>query len=420
MVSPAWVSEIGLLRNLPAYVLTATRDAAMKHALPILVAFAAACGPPQSYVLDVSAPNEDRTIAVVSFELPRRAPVAAWQAYQADGAVLPVQVDESGAGMVILTGMAAGENRVLTLVQAETTRGVSVAERAGMVSISVMGRPVTAYHAGKQPLPREDIDTVYHRSGYLHPVYTPRGYMVTDDYPPSHTHHHGIWSAWTRTAFMERNPDFWNMGSRTGTVEHVALDSLWEGPVHGGLRARHVQTDLSGEEAVRALDEEWTVRVYNAPGIHLIDLSIWQTLATDSTLHLLEHQYGGVGLRGARAWYGADNAMFLTSEGRTRADGHATRARWCHMGGTVDGEQIGIAVLGHPDNYEAPQPMRIHPDEPFFNYAPTQAGGFAISPGQTFDMRYRFVVYDGEADPALLDALWQDYAHPLVGTVRRR
>lgn len=322
-------------------------------------------------------------------------------------------------GMLILEDVAAGEMRTLELLRGEPAAGVFVSEKGGMVSFIAHDRPVVAYHAAKQPLPRDNIDSVYHRSGYLHPVYTPTGHMVTDDYPPNHIHHHGIWSAWTRTSFMGRSPDFWNMHRRTGTVEHVAVDSIWEGPVHGGLRARHRQVDLSGVTRVPALDEIWLVQVFATPGVHLFDLSVRQTPASDSTLHLLEHLYGGVGLRGARAWNGADNAEFLTSEGLTRIEGHASRARWSHMGGLVDGAQVGIAVLGHPDNHEAPQPMRIHPDEPFFNYAPSQAGAFSIRPGERHRMRYRYAIYDGAPDPAFLDALWQDYAFPLAATVSR-
>ncbi len=378
-----------------------------------------ACSQPQSYTLEIVGAKEDRPIAVAIFDLPSRAKKVEWRAHTADGTIVPVQVGADGTGTLILENVAAGEVHNLTLIQEEASRGVTIRHQAGMVSFSARGRPVVAYHSSRQPLPRDDIDSIYHRSGYLHPVYTPTGRMVTDDYPPNHIHHHGIWSAWTRTAFMGRNPDFWNMGSRTGTVEHVAVDSLWEGPVHGGLKARHVQVDLTGEGPIAALDELWQVRVYNAPGVHLFDLAVRQETASDSMLHLLEHRYGGVGLRGARAWNGPDSAEFLTSEGLTRMDAHATRARWCHIGGLVDGEKVGITVLGHPDNHEAPQPMRIHPDEPFFNYAPSQAGDFAVRPGEAYQMRYRYVVYDGDPDAALLDALWQDYAFPLVGTVSR-
>ena len=78
----------------------------------------------------------------------------------------------------------------------------------------------------------------------------------------------------------------------------------------------------------------------------------------------------------------------------------------------MDGKLAGIAILGHPENFRAPQPMRINPDDPFFNFAPSQLGQFEIKPGQPYVARYRYVVSDGPADKVELDRLWNDYANP--------
>ena len=69
-------------------------------------------------------------------------------------------------------------------------------------------------------------------------------------------------------------------------------------------------------------------------------------------------------------------------------------------------------MLCHPSNFRFPQPMRIHPTEPFFNFAPSQAGDWEIKPGEEYVSRYRFVVMDGKPDAELLERLWRDYAHP--------
>jgi hypothetical protein len=82
------------------------------------------------------------------------------------------------------------------------------------------------------------------------------------------------------------------------------------------------------------------------------------------------------------------------------------------MSGLVDDQIVGIAVLDHPGNFRSPQPLRIHPDDPYFNYAPSQLGRFEIKPGEKFVLRYRYVVADGAPDKAELDRLWTDYATP--------
>ena len=137
-----------------------------------------------------------------------------------------------------------------------------------------------------------------------------------------------------------------------------------------------------------------------------------QQCATNSPLILEEYRYGGMGVRGHRNWKDKTKVSFLTSEGKARESGNATRARWIHMSGNVDDQTVGIAVLDHPANFRAPQPLRIHPDDPYFNYAPSQLGKFEIKPGEKFVARYRYVVADGPPDKAELDRLWSDYARP--------
>src|SRR5699024_11774880 len=59
------------------------------------------------------------------------------------------------------------------------------------------------------------------------------------------------------------------------------------------------------------------------------------------------------------------SVSFLTSKGYNRNNGNKTRARWVHIGGTVNGKLVGVAILGHPDNFRAPQPVRINPETPY-------------------------------------------------------
>ena len=104
---------------------------------------------------------------------------------------------------------------------------------------SASGHDLLEYQAEPGELPRPDIKTLFTRGGYIHPIYSPAGKLITDDFPPNHIHHHGVWWAWTKTEFEGRHPDFWNMGDGKGRVEFVALDRNWSGAVHGGFISRH-------------------------------------------------------------------------------------------------------------------------------------------------------------------------------------
>jgi hypothetical protein len=339
------------------------------------------------------------------------------------GEIVPLQVGPDREGWALVPSIPAEKVVRYRIEPAlrETLPDRAVAVRdVSKVRVTVDGRPAFTYVGEPLRLP-PGIEDVYERGGYIHPVQTPSGRRVTEDYPPNHKHHHGIWAAWTSTRFDGRAPDFWNMGDRKGRVEFERLGRAWSGPLTAGFASRHRYMDLLAPTPATVLLEDWRVVAYAHPAsarpAHVFDLEIAQTLVGTTPLELPVYRYGGVGMRGRHEWDGKDKTFFLTSSGLGRVAGHGTRATWVHMSGVVDGQRAGIAMLSHPDNVRSPQPMRIHPTEPFFNFAPQQAGPMTIRPGDVFTLRYRFVVMDGAPDAALLDAMWQAYALPVRARV---
>ena len=66
-------------------------------------------------------------------------------------------------------------------------------------------------------------------------------------------------------------------------------------------------------------------------------------------------------------------------------------------------------MLDHPANFRSPQPVRLHPNKPYFCFAPMVPGAFEIAPGRPYVSRYRLVLHDGRPDPAAGRAQ-RDYA----------
>lgn len=262
------------------------------------------------------------------------------------------------------------------------------------------------------------IDPLYRRAGYLHPLRTIGGVTITDDFPSIHLHHHGIWSAWTATRFRDGKPDFWNMGKGSAGVAFKSLEEAWEGPVEAGFIALHefFERRLDGPDQ-SVLIERWTTHLH-APhpgdaGLWFFDLELDQSTSGNDPLELLEYHYGGLAVRGNGGWNGAENAHFLNAEGESDRIGvNASRSRWCAMSGEVEGAIAGLAILDHPTNPRAPQPLRVHPKEPYFCYTPPQLGSFTIGPDTPYRARYRIVVFDGEPEADTLERLWNDFADP--------
>ena len=89
------------------------------------------------------------------------------------------------------------------------------------------------------------------------------------------------------------------------------------------------------------------------------------------------------------------------------------RAAWaCLAGIPPDGKQpVSVAILQPATNPEYPGDWVQYPDlnwlQPTF---PSQGTRYELTPGKTLVLRYRLVVFYGEADAALLQRLWTDYA----------
>lgn len=366
----------------------------------------------------VAAGSRDRLETVVSFALPAEFKGDSYALRDTNGQQLPLQIDSERHASFVLPALKAGQAKTYRIVVAgsKAKPGVDFTRRNDGLDFKLGGRSVFTFVTTPAGVPSKEIKPVFLRGGYLHPVFTPSGTLVTDDYPSDHYHHHGIWFAWTKTEFEGAHPDFWNVGDGTGRVEFEALDKTWTGPVHAGFKSRQRYVALKEGAAKTALNEQWEVRLYNVgqndQRYFLFDIVATQECASSSPLVLEEYRYGGMGVRGHRDWKDKSKVTFLTSEGKSREDGNATRARWVRMSGLVNNQTVGIVVLNHPENFRSPTPLRLHPDDPYFNYAPSQLGRFEIKPGEKFVIRYRYVVADGAADKTQLDRLWGDYADP--------
>ncbi|MEZ0264117.1 MAG: PmoA family protein, partial [Phycisphaerae bacterium] len=383
-----------------------------------------------AHTVTVSAGKFDRADTIVTFTLPPGLNPNAAYGLVREGDVIPVQLLSKESGAFVLKSLKAGESRTFSLeVVPFATRppiptDVTAREDDTNVTLKVGDKTVFRYNGKPTPLPN-GYDASLKRGGYLFPVLTPSGRVVADDYPPMHKHHHGIWFAWTATQFEDRKPDFWNMGQKKGTVEFVKLVSQFSGPVAGGLRTTHRYVDLSAKDGPRpVLNETWDVTAWGVgqgdKPYFVFDFVATHTTATDQPLKLPKYHYGGIGFRGHRDWNAKrpDAYTALTSEGNDRKTANESTARWCHMGGKVEGESVGLAILDHPSNFRHPTPLRVHPSEPFMCVVPQVSGDFSIEPGKPYVAKYRIVVSDREADAKLLDRLWNDYGNPVEVTVK--
>lgn len=371
-------------------------------------------------VLELSAGPYDREKTPIVFTLPE--PLAQRGTVRLilldDGREVSSQriPGEKPAVTWVLAGrLAAGGTQRYQLIAGDVPSnippGVSCRDEGTRLVIQAGSHPVLAYNHTELPSPA-GLDPVFAKSGHIHPVYTPSGRLVTDDFPPDHAHQHGLFWAWVNTTFQGRKIDFWNQAGRTGRVRHERVEEVASGPVFAQFTAVLRHECLTANGAVPVIEEKWTVRVYASGDQPLIDLESVQTCATDAPLVVNEYHYGGLALRGARDWFRQPQSDFLTSEGKTRSDGNHTRARWVIAHGLSGGQPAGICILGHPQNFRTPQPVRLHPEKPYFCFSPMILGTFTIDPGRPYVSRYRLAAFDGPVQAERAERLWHDFAEP--------
>jgi len=298
------------------------------------------------------------------------------------------------------------------LIQAKTEDGI--------LTIHSGDKNFLGYYYETAPLP-EGVDPSYQRSGFIHPLYTPHGQVLTRIQPPDHYHHYGIWNPWTQVSFEGDTVDFWNLGSKQGTVRFANFVSISEGPVFCEYQAlhQHVAFKKDGTEKV-ALNELQSVRIYWPVNqdYYIADITSELNCATKSPFLIKEYRYAGLGWRATEKW-DKNNSEILTSEGKTRKDADGSLARWCIVQGQLDDDYGGAVMMSYPTNYNHPEPLRVWPEnmmndrgDVYANFCPTKNMDWQLDPGKRYVLKYRFVVFNGHFTKEKAESAWQYFASP--------
>lgn len=268
------------------------------------------------------------------------------------------------------------------------------------IIISQNGKPILRYQKSIATPPYETKD-YYKRSGFIHPVYAPGGTVITDDFPVGHAHQHSFFHAWTNTTLEGEKVDFWNQHNKLGDVKHKEVLDLFSTDSTAGFK---VTLEHISFKHGPVLKENWTVTALERATYNLWEIDLTQKNIYTDTLFINDYHYGGLGFRGSKHWNEEDSTVFqshmltITSEGLERDSANHSRPTWACAYGKIDNQSVGFAILDHPDNFRYPQPIRVHPEMPYFCKAPMVGQAFFIAPGEQYHAKYRILTFDGEPD----------------------
>ncbi|MGB0582589.1 MAG: PmoA family protein [Limisphaerales bacterium] len=318
----------------------------------------------------------------------------------------------------------------------EIQAAVVCKETKDSITVTAGGKPVLTYNKATLTGPK-GTEPYYARSGHIHPIWNPDGQIVSGDFPSDHLHQHALFFAWTKCEFEGHKVEFWNQKLEIGRIAHEKVLKVESGKRSGGFTVQLSYLDTSNPDQPKpVLRETWSVVVYDDAGGHFrFDITSKQTCATDSPLKIQKYHYGGMALRGSNEWIDTTlrNSIsewekatkkdpkaklaepkrkynYLTSESLKWKEGNHSRPNWVSLHGKIDGKATGIAVLGHPSNFRSPQPVRLHPNMPYFCWAPMVLGEFEIAPGKPYVSKFRYIVHKGAPKAGKLNKQWKAFA----------
>jgi hypothetical protein len=345
-----------------------------------------------------------------------------------NGKQLPFQIDKDNKKLWFVAdpgneGVYLLEKKALAN---EALEGIKMQKNNGDLQLMKGSIPLLTYRYG-MTYPPEGVDSIFKKSGYIHPLLSPSGDTLSRIQPPDHYHHYGIWGPWTHTQIDGERVDFWNLAERQGTVLFKDFKETFSGEVFGGFKAHqeHINLKATGDKRI-ALNEDLEVKVWDLgrSDRYMVDYTSNFKSPLENGILFEAYRYGGgLGMRFTERWH-KDNCTVLTSEGKDRLTADGTNARWCMVTGeSADGKGTsGILFLSHPQNRAHPEPMRVWPidgnggrGDMFFEFCPIRHEEWKIEPNQDYELKYRMVVFNGKLTAGEAESYWKSFVEmPII------
>lgn len=286
---------------------------------------------------------------------------------------------------------------------------VRLEQKTDRVTVTIDGKPFGSLYFGEAA-----------NKPFFYPLLTPTGTRVTrafplekvDGEPVDHPHQKGLWIGAERLSGM----DLWENDSsyqrpRMGKILFRDVNRLVSGKDRGELR--FTAQWLSPESRVLVLEDR--VMVFHAvPHANVMDIDL--TLTAREAVTFEDHQDAVIGTRLRPEFDEKNGGMAINAEGfRGEAGIRGRASRYVNWQATLGGEAVGVAILDHPENLNAPARWHIR-NFGFFTANPFARRCFdpaapsaakTLQPGETLRLRYRVVVYSGKFD---VEGSWRAFA----------
>lgn len=279
------------------------------------------------------------------------------------------------------------------------------------IAITVDGKPFTTFHYGSDAA-----------KPYLSPLRSASGKIVTRHFPMKevagesrdHLHHRGLWFSFddvNGVKFWENDPSYTkpNMGRIV-----VTKTATKEGPKSSTLQATMEWRNGAGKPL---LVESRDMVFLSDPTLRIIDFHIVLTASEDVTFG--DTKEGAFAIRLADVFTEKKGGKMADADGRHgMKEIWGKRSNWVDYTAMVDGEQLGVAMMDHPQNPRHPtywhaRDYGLFALNPFGqkSFDPTlEESHWKLPKGQKLTFKWRVVIHPGDAETGKVAALFQEYA----------
>lgn len=299
---------------------------------------------------------------------------------------------------MFLTLIFSCKNSIDNFTFNETDQGVELREG---------GKPVLFYQRAPKALSGE-----YVCSNYFHPLYNLKGEVLTEESPPDHPYHRGVFWTWHQL--------------------YIDTVSIGDGWINDGISQDVVKllTEVSDYKAQINIDVNWfsdtmpadrpfmkeetSVVIYPADeNTRKLDF----TIKLNSLVDKLEiggsddtKGYGGFCLR----LNIPDNMIFTSESGKVEPQSsQVSTGRWMDFSGLFgkSRESNGIAILCNSENPVFPSPWILRQKSSMQNAVYPGRERIKLTKGVPVILKYRLVIHNGDAQSIDINKLQAEYSN---------
>ncbi|MBI4557649.1 MAG: PmoA family protein [Candidatus Hydrogenedentes bacterium] len=288
---------------------------------------------------------------------------------------------------------------LISFVPAASPAEFSLKDDGTVLTVLDNEKPVLCYNYGRVDPPAGIDKDRWWRSCYIHPLYGLDGDVLTQDYPPDHLHHRGVYWAWPKCQIGERAADIWVHKDIRQRFLHWTTKQAGAGRAEIEVANAWVFSDDPEPYVIEEV--RFVVRPADERG-RAIDVRLRFTNRGQEPVSFLGAAGKGYGGFCFRPDATRKDPVISTELGVRKKDALKINTRWADFSSRIspNGPYSGVAIFQHPENPGYPHSGWILRYYGFLGASWPHLETVVLNPSESVELRYRLYIHRGTAQQA--------------------